>query len=170
MMTQETQKLAAELALAVTRTGAAPVKILLVEDNPDDVVVARMAFNKSRIANELYVARDGQEAVDILFGDDRCPSSLNRIHPDLIVLDLGLPRVTGMEVLKKIRESNELSKVAVIMLTASDRPGDMINSDTLGSRAYIQKPIEVGTLIHAIEVLGKLGIVFAELPRSEASG
>ncbi len=169
MTTLETQKLAMQLVLAVTRGGPAPVKILLVEDNLDDVFVARMAFNNIRVPYELYVARDGQEALDLLFSDDKSIGSSGRIVPDLILLDLGLPRITGMEVLQEINASNELADVPVIMLTASDRPGDIVKSDKLGARAYLQKPMEVEQFIHTIRTLREIGIAFAELPKREAA-
>ncbi|HEX5478645.1 MAG TPA: response regulator [Dehalococcoidia bacterium] len=137
-----------------------PVKILLVEDNPDDVLITQRALAKSRVANELHVVRDGQEALEFLFapGDDAVT------RPDLILLDLNLPRVNGIEVLEQIRQSEDLAVIPVIMLTASDREEDIARSYRLGSNTYIQKPVEFAKFLHALEVLGQYWIVIAKLP------
>jgi CheY-like chemotaxis protein len=136
------------------------VKILLVEDNPDDVLITQRALAKSRVANELHVVRDGQEALEFLFapGDDAVT------RPDLILLDLNLPRVNGIEVLEQIRQSEDLAVIPVIMLTASDREEDIVRSYRLGSNTYIQKPVEFAKFLHALEVLGQYWIVIAKLP------
>jgi CheY-like chemotaxis protein len=139
-----------------------PVQILLVEDNPDDVEITRRALSKSRVANELHVVRDGQEAIDYLFGQDAKPNA----HPDLILLDVNLPKVNGMEVLEKIRSDDELAVIPVIMLTASDREEDIVRSYRLGSNTYIQKPVEFAKFLHALDVLGQYWIVIAKLPQA----
>jgi CheY-like chemotaxis protein len=133
-----------------------PARILLVEDNPDDVLITQRALTRSRVANELHVARDGQEALDYLFGDHP--------RPDLILLDVNLPRANGIEVLTKIRSDEHLSVIPVIMLTASDREEDVVRSYTLGSNTYIQKPVHFEAFLHALEVLGEYWIVIAKLP------
>jgi CheY-like chemotaxis protein len=134
-----------------------PVQILLVEDNPDDILITQRALKTSRVANELHIARDGQEAIERLFG-------ANRLRPDLILLDVNLPRANGMEVLAKIRSDDELGVIPVIMLTASDREEDIVNSYELGSNTYIQKPVEFEKFLHALNVLGEYWIVIAKLP------
>lgn len=138
-----------------------PVKILLVEDNPDDVLITRRALARSRVANELYVVRDGREALDFLSarpGDPDAP------RPDLILLDVNLPRVNGMEVLEHVRRDDELAVIPVIMLTASDREEDVVRSYRLGSNTYIQKPVEFAKFLQALDVLGEYWIVIAKLP------
>jgi CheY-like chemotaxis protein len=139
-----------------------PVHLLLVEDNPDDVLITQRALKRSRIANDLHVTRDGQEALDFLFhqGGWGCDTP----RPDLILLDVNLPRVNGMEVLKQIRSNPPLSAIPVIMLTASDREEDVVKSYRLGSNTYIQKPVEFEKFLHALEVLGEYWIVIAKLP------
>lgn len=139
-----------------------PVQILLVEDNPDDVAITRRALAKSRVANTLNVVRDGQEALDYLFGRQGAPAGGPR--PDLILLDVNLPRASGMEVLEQIRADAKLGMIPVIMLTASDREEDIVKSYTLGSNTYIQKPVEFDKFLHALDVLGQYWIVIAKLP------
>jgi CheY-like chemotaxis protein len=141
-----------------------PVQILLVEDNPDDVQITRRAMTKSRVANELHVVRDGQEALDFLFRAGAYSAGATR--PDLILLDVNLPRASGMEVLAKIRADDELTTTPVIMLTASDREEDIVKSYRLGSNTYIQKPVEFEKFLHALDVLGEYWIVIAKLPRT----
>jgi two-component system response regulator len=137
-----------------------PVKILLVEDNPDDVLITRRALAKSRVANELYVVRDGQEALEYLLSQDEGDTP----RPDLILLDVNLPRVNGMEVLERIRRDDDLAVIPVIMLTASDREDDVVKSYRLGSNTYIQKPVEFEKFLQALDVLGQYWIVIAKLP------
>jgi two-component system response regulator len=137
-----------------------PVKILLVEDNPDDVLITRRALAKSRVANELYVVRDGQEALEYLLSQDEGDTP----RPDLILLDVNLPRVNGMEVLERIRRDDDLAVIPVIMLTASDREEDVVKSYRLGSNTYIQKPVEFEKFLQALDVLGQYWIVIAKLP------
>ncbi len=144
------------------------VHILLVEDNPDDVEITRRAFRKGRIANELHVVRDGQEALDFLFREGDYGGGTDTPRPDLILLDLNLPRVNGIEVLKKIRASGDLSVIPVIMLTVSEREEDVLKSYELGSNTYITKPVEVDKFMRAVEVLGEYWIVIARLPPKAA--
>ncbi len=139
-----------------------PVQLLLVEDNPDDVLITQRALKHSRVANDLHVTRDGQEALDFLFHHGDWDSDTPR--PDLILLDVNLPRVNGMEVLQQIRSNPQLSTIPVIMLTASDREEDIVKSYRLGSNTYIQKPVEFEKFLHALEVLGEYWIVIAKLP------
>jgi CheY-like chemotaxis protein len=139
-----------------------PVQILLVEDNPDDVLITRRALERSRVANDLHVARDGQEAMDFLFRDGAFGPDTPR--PDLILLDVNLPKANGMEVLSRIRANDETSFIPVIMLTASNRDEDVVKSYKLGSNTYIQKPVEFEKFLHALDVLGQYWIVIATLP------
>jgi CheY-like chemotaxis protein len=139
-----------------------PVQILLVEDNPDDVLITRRALERSRVANDLHVARDGREAMDFVFRDGAFGPDTPR--PDLILLDVNLPKANGMEVLSRIRSNDETSFIPVIMLTASDRDEDVVKSYKLGSNTYIQKPVEFEKFLHALDVLGQYWIVIATLP------
>ena len=141
-----------------------PVQILLVEDNPDDVLITQRALTKSHVANDLHVVRDGQEAVDFLFR--RPPFGPDTPRPDLVLLDVNLPRLNGMEVLELIRHDDALAATPVIMLTASNRDEDVVRSYKLGSNTYIQKPVEFQKFLEALEVLGRYWIVIATLPKA----
>ncbi len=138
-----------------------PVQILLVEDNPDDVEITKRALARSRVANDLHVVRDGQEALDFVF---QRGASAAAPRPDLILLDVNLPRVNGMEVLQAIRQDDRTTVIPVIMLTASDREEDVVKSYRLGSNTYIQKPVEFAKFLAALDVLGQYWIVIAKLP------
>jgi CheY-like chemotaxis protein len=143
-----------------------PVQILLVEDNPDDVEITRHALSLARIANDLHVTRDGQEALDFLFRQGQYGADTPR--PDLILLDLNLPKVNGMEVLERIKAKDGLRSIPVIMLTVSNRDEDVAKSYNLGSNTYIQKPVEFKKFFHAVEVLGQYWIIIATLPPKAA--
>lgn len=138
------------------------VQILLVEDNPDDVLITRRALEASRIANDLHIARDGEEAMDFIFRRSRFGPTTPR--PDLILLDINLPRANGMEVLAEIRTNSETSFIPVIMLAASGSGEDVVASYRLGCNTYIQKPVEFEKFLQALEVLGQFWLVTAELP------
>lgn len=138
-----------------------PVQIFLVEDNPDDVAITKRALSKSRVANDLCVVRDGQEALDFVFHRGM---SVGAPRPDLILLDVNLPKVNGMEVLEAIRRDERTAVIPVIMLTASDREEDVVRSYKLGSNTYIQKPVEFAKFLAALDVLGQYWIVIAKLP------
>ncbi len=139
-----------------------PAQVLLVEDNPDDVFITRRALERSRVANDLHVVRDGQEAMDFMFREGAFGPNTPR--PDLILLDVNLPRANGMEVLSRIRANTGTAFIPVIMLTSSDRDEDVVRSYTLGSNTYIQKPVEFDKFLHALDVLGEYWIVIATLP------
>ena len=143
-----------------------PVQILLVEDNPDDVEITRRALSLGRIANDLHVTRDGQEALDFLFRQGQYGADTPR--PDLILLDLNLPKVNGIEVLERIKTKDGLCSIPVIMLTVSNRDEDVAKSYKLGSNTYIQKPVEFDKFFHAIEALGEYWIIIATLPPKAA--
>ena len=137
-----------------------PIEILLVEDNPDDVAITQRAFAKSKVASHLMVARDGQEVLDLLFAGARQAAS----RPDLVLLDLNLPKVNGLDVLAKLRASEELSMMPVVMLTASARQEDVVRSYQLGANSYIQKPMIFEGFTHTLEVLGQYWFEVATLP------
>ncbi len=136
------------------------MRILLVEDNPDDVEIARRALKQSEVAHELIVARDGQEAIDLLFREGEHADSTEAL-PGLILLDLNLPRVSGFDVLQRVRKTARFAATPVIILTTSIRDEDIAKGYRLGANTYIQKP---SNLLKAIEVLGEYWGVFAMLP------
>ena len=131
--------------------------ILLVEDNPDDEELTRLAFAESRLLNEVVVARDGQAALDYLFDD-----TLDL--PNLVLLDLKLPKLDGMEVLKRIREHPRTKPLPVVMLTTSKEESDLLNSYKLGCNSYIRKPVVFTDFIDAVRQLGMYWLVLNEPP------
>jgi CheY-like chemotaxis protein len=136
--------------------------MLLVEDNPDDVALTLRALKRNHISNEVIVATDGVEALDFLFcrgaHASRDPDSL----PELILLDLRLPKVDGIEVLRQIRADQRTQLLPTVILTSSTRDRDMIDSLHYGANAYIQKPVEFDPFVAAIRELGLYLIVVKE--------
>ena len=133
--------------------------ILLVEDNPDDVVLAMRALKKNHIANEVVVARDGVEALDFLFAEgaqrDRNPSDL----PEVVLLDLKLPKLHGLEVLQQIRADERTQLLPVVVLTTSSEDRDIVESYRLGANSYIRKPVDYDQFTEAIRQLGMYWLV-----------
>ncbi len=129
-------------------------RILLVEDNPGDIELTKRALAKSNIANEMTVAEDGVEALEYLFGADGkggCPVSG---LPVVILLDLKLPRIDGLEVLQRIRREEKTKQVPVVVLTSSDEQKDIIESYHLGANSYIRKPVKFNEFVDAVRQLG----------------
>lgn len=135
--------------------------ILLVEDNPDDVELTRRAFKKANITNELVVATDGQEALDILFGTGGRTSPL---VPVVTLLDLNLPRIGGLDVLRRVRENPRTSHIPIVALTSSKEESDLIQSYNLGVNSYIRKPVDFGKFVEAIQTLQLYWTVLNEPP------
>jgi len=137
-------------------SGLPAVNILLVEDNPSDVEITRRALQKGQVRHQLTVARDGQEALDILFGRQND----NVAPPDLILLDLNLPKVDGREVLEKVKADPELRHIPVVVITISTREEDMARCYELGVKTFITKParfedfVVIATLPPVDEALG----------------
>jgi CheY-like chemotaxis protein len=137
--------------------------ILLVEDDPRDLELTLAALDKSQLANEVIVARDDQEAIDYLRceGDGR---TRNPGNPAVILLDLKLPKIDGLEVLETIRSSDTLKSIAVVMLTSSREEQDLARSYALGVNAYVVKPVEFNEFVEAIADLGVFWAVLNEPP------
>jgi two-component system, response regulator len=125
--------------------------ILLVEDNPDDIELTRLALEENRIANELVIASSGDEALDLLAGDGNGRPPL---RPALVLLDLNLPRISGLDVLRHIRADAALRMTPVVVLTSSDEERDLVQSYTLGVNSYVRKPIDYGEFVGAVRHLG----------------
>jgi len=125
--------------------------ILLVEDNPDDAELTQRAFKRSRLSNRVITKRDGQEALDYLFGADNRNGS-NPL-PDLILLDLNMPRINGLEVLQRVRAEERTRALPVVVLTTSDEQRDIINSYQLGANSYIRKPVDTHEFFETIQSL-----------------
>lgn len=137
--------------------------ILLVEDNPRDLELTLVALSKSNLANEVVVARDGVEALDYL----RCEgkyAARPRGNPAVVLLDLKLPRIDGMEVLEFIKQSDELRPVPVVVLTSSREEQDLLRSYKLGVNAYVVKPVDFREFIDAVRELGMFWAVLNEPP------
>lgn len=142
-----------------------PKMILLVEDNPSDVELTRRAFLKSRIANELVVAEDGQEVLDVLFG----AGAEARELPALVLLDLKLPRVDGLEVLRRIRADERTRRLPVVVLTTSREEQDLARSYDLGVNSYIRKPVDFNQFVESVGHLGLYWLVLNEPPPPKGS-
>ena len=136
--------------------------ILLVEDNPSDVALTQRALAKSRIANELVVAEDGQEALDYLFGAGAHAGREVAELPALVLLDLKLPRVDGLQVLRQIRADERTSRLPVVILTTSREEQDVAQSYDLGANSYIRKPVDFTQFAQAVEHLGLYWLVLNE--------
>jgi two-component system response regulator len=144
--------------------------ILLVEDNPDDEALTLRAFEKNNITNEVVVVRDGAEALDWLFArgeyEDRDPNE----HPEVILLDLKLPKVDGLEVLRQIRDNDGTRLLPVIILTTSEEESDRLAGYSLGANSYIRKPVDFSQFIEAVRQLGLYWLVLNESPPEPARG
>lgn len=139
--------------------------ILLVEDNPDDVELTLRAFRKNRVGNEIVVARDGVEALEYLFGDGRWADRDTRRQPHLILLDLRMPRLGGLEVLERIRDDDRTRRLPVVVLTSSDEERDLVESYDLGANSFIRKPVGFDKFVEAVRQLELYWLVLNEVPR-----
>jgi DNA-binding response OmpR family regulator len=131
--------------------------ILLVEDDPDHEALTIRALKKSNMANDIRVARDGEEAVNLLCGPDP-------IKPQVILLDLKLPKLDGLEVLKRVRECDDTRTLPVVVLTSSDEERDVVRSYQLGVNSYIRKPVNFNDFAEATRQLGMYWLVLNECP------
>ena len=139
---------------------APPLEIMLVEDNAADVRLTLEAFKEARVANRLHVARDGVEAIRML----REPGTATP-RPDLILLDLNLPRKDGREVLKEIKQDDALRHIPVVILSTSQADQDILHSYRLGANAFITKPVEIDEFIDVVRSLEQFWLTVAKLTR-----
>jgi CheY-like chemotaxis protein len=139
------------------------ISILLVEDNPNDVEITRRALKKGRVRNELTVARDGQEALDIL----SAAKNGERRYPGLILLDLNLPKVDGREVLEKIKADPKLRRIPVVVLTVVTSEEDIVRSYDLGVNTFISKPVGFQEFIKVVTTIKEYWLIIATLPPLE---
>jgi two-component system response regulator len=128
--------------------------ILLVEDNESDEVLTLRAFRKSHVANEIVVARDGAEALDYLFGTGAYEGRDVAQQPQLVLLDLNLPKIGGLDVLRRIRADERTRRLPVVVLTSSAEEADVIGSYDLGANAYVRKPVDFTQFMDAAQTLG----------------
>ena len=138
--------------------------VLLVEDNPDDEALTLRAFKKNNIKNTVVVVRDGQEALDYLFCKGVYENRESSCLPELILLDLKLPKIDGIEVLKKIKTDSRIRLLPVVILTSSKEEQDLIESYSLGANSYIRKPVDFEQFIEAVKQLGIYWLLINEKP------
>ena len=138
--------------------------ILLVEDNPDDETLTLRALSKSKILNEIVVARDGAEALDYLFGTGAHAGRDTSLQPQLILLDLKLPKIDGLEVLKRLRADARTALLPVTVLTTSNEERDVVTSYQLGVNSYVRKPVDFDSFIEAVRQLGLYWLVLNTAP------
>ena len=142
----------------------AAVEILLVEDNPDDVEMALMALRKDRLANQIHVARDGAAALDFLFGSVDSGTPAVAPLPRIILLDLKLPKVDGLEVLQRIKADPRTRQVPVIVMTSSQEERDVFESYELGVNSYIVKPVDFNQFRDVVKTLGMYWLLINHPP------
>lgn len=133
--------------------------IMLVEDNPDDVELTLLAFRRSRMANELLVAWNGEEALDYLFATGTYAGRDPNDPPALVLLDLKLPGMGGLDVLRRIRGNEATRRVPVVILTTSDDEADIISGYNLGVNSYIRKPVDFSSFVGVVDQLGLYWLV-----------
>jgi two-component system response regulator len=138
--------------------------ILLVEDNPDDVDLTMRALKKNRIATEVVVVRHGAEALDFLYGEGAYSGRNAEILPDLVLLDLKLPKVDGLEVLRRIRSDARTRLVPVVVLTLSNEEQDILEAYRLGVNSYVRKPVDFDRFNALLQHLGRYWLEFNEPP------
>ncbi len=139
---------------------------MLVEDNPDDVALTLRALKKSNVSSEVVVARDGQEALDYLFSAGNPTSPDPHPMPRVVLLDLKLPRMSGLEVLRRLRADERTRLLPVVILTSSNEERDVMEGYSLGANSYVRKPVDFAQFTEAIRLLGMYWLVLNEpLPR-----
>ncbi|MGN5631673.1 response regulator [Streptomyces sp. AC154] len=140
---------------------AQPIEVLLVEDDPGDELMTREAFEDNKIRNTLHVVRDGQEALDFLYRRGQYGEAP---RPDLILLDLNLPRYDGRQVLEQIKQDQELSLIPVVVLTTSSAEEDILRSYKLHANAYVTKPVDLDQFIAAVRQIDEFFVTVVRLP------
>ena len=138
--------------------------ILLVEDNPDDVELTLRALKKNNIMNEVVVAPDGVAALDYLFGTGAFAGRDTRAMPHLVLLDLKLPKIDGLEVLRRLRADERTRLLPVVVLTSSKEQQDLVESYSLGANSYVRKPVDFNQFVEAVRQLGLYWLVLNESP------
>jgi two-component system response regulator len=130
------------------------LSILLVEDNNDDIELTLLAFDKARITNPVVVARDGVEALEYVFGEGSHAGRDTREQPIVVLLDLKLPRVGGLEVLERMRRDERTKYIPIVILTTSTEQDDMVKAGDLHANSYVRKPVDFDTFVEAARQLG----------------
>ncbi len=140
------------------------VDILLVEDNPDDAELTIRAIKKHNLANKLFWVKDGEEALEFIFASGAYDGRKGETHPKVVLLDLKLPKVDGIEVLRRVRSDENTKLIPVVVLTSSREEQDMINSYELGVNSYIVKPVNFDKFLETVSELGLYWLLLNEPP------
>ena len=138
--------------------------ILLVEDNPDDEALTMRALKQSKLANEIVITRDGTEALEFMFGTGKFEGRDVSHTPAVVLLDLKLPKLSGLEVLERLRADPRTKLVPVVVLTSSSEDEDMLRSYQLGANSYVRKPVVFGKFADAVSQLGLYWVLLNQLP------
>ncbi|BDH05159.1 MULTISPECIES: response regulator [Streptomyces] len=146
----------------MTTPDATPIDVLLVEDDPGDELMTREAFEDNKIGNTLHVVRDGEEALDFLY---RRGGHTGAPRPDLILLDLNLPKYDGRQVLERIKSDQDLADIPVVVLTTSAAEEDILRSYKLHANAYVTKPVDLDQFIAAVRQIDDFFVQVVRLPR-----
>ena len=142
------------------------VEILIVEDNPNDAEMALRALKKNNLTNNVLVVVDGEEALDFIFNKNKFVNRDGFNQPKIILLDLKLPKVDGLEVLKELKNNEETKMIPVIVLTSSKEESDIIESYELGVNSYIVKPVDYDKFVEAVRVIGLYWLLLNESPEN----
>jgi two-component system response regulator len=142
--------------------------ILLVEDNPDDVALTMRAFKRSHLMNPLVVVRDGVEALDFLFARGAYANRATAPLPTLVILDLKLPKLDGLGVLKTLRADARTALLPTVILTSSKEEQDVVASYSFGANSYVRKPVDFIEFVEAVKVLGLYWLALNEIPPRQA--
>ncbi|MEU9442254.1 response regulator [Streptomyces sp. NPDC048304] len=148
----------------MTTPAVEPIEVLLVEDDPGDELMTREAFEDNKIGNTLHVARDGEEALDFLY---RRGAYTQAPTPDLILLDLNLPKYDGRQVLERIKSDPDLAHIPVVVLTTSSAEEDILRSYRLHANAYVTKPVDLDQFIAAVRQIDEFFVTVVRLPRQD---
>lgn len=138
--------------------------ILLVEDNPDDEALTLRAFRKNNITNEVVVARDGAEALDYLFAAGAYAERDSAVVPQIVILDLKLPKIDGLEVLRRLRAAPQTKLLPVVILTSSNEERDRLEGYGLGANSYVRKPVDFAEFVDAVRQLGLYWLLLNQRP------
>ena len=138
--------------------------ILLVEDNPNDAELTQRALKKAHVANDIHVVRDGAEALEFLFGEGAYASRAGSALPRVVLLDLKLPKVDGLEVLRRLKSEDRTRRIPVVVLTSSREESDLVASYHLGANSYIVKPVDSDKFFEAVHEIGLYWLLLNEPP------
>jgi two-component system response regulator len=141
------------------------VEILLIEDNPSDIALTLRALQKRNLANQIHVVKDGVAALDFLFGSVQAAQAVTFHPPKVILLDLKLPKVDGLEVLRRIKSDEHTRRIPVVVLTSSKEERDIVESYNLGVNSYIVKPVEFENFMKAVSDIGLYWLLLNQRPR-----